>query len=76
MNYIDHHSSYEDLIQNAKLSFNDKNKLEMILMDAIFNQTYDDYKWAIKECYLQLKDIIFHEGWNEGWNEDSMTNSL
>ena len=71
MNYIDYPASYEDLIQNAKHSINKKEELEKIFMDAIDNQTYDDYQWAIKECHLQLKDIHY----NEGWNDNGMTNS-
>lgn len=55
MTYHDSVESYENMIENAKLSFQKEIELEKVLYDAIDNQKFDDWKWAIKECYLQLK---------------------
>jgi len=55
--YHDNPSSYEELIENAKLSFMKEVELEKILFDAVENQKYDDWQFAIKECHLQLKQI-------------------
>lgn len=55
MTYHDKPSSYEDLINHSKLSFTKEADLESILYDAVDNQTFDDWQFAIRECYLQLK---------------------
>lgn len=46
---------YEQLIEEAKRSFLREEELEKIFFDAIDNQRFDDWQWAVKECYLQLK---------------------
>ena len=46
---------YEQLIDEAKRSFLREEELEKIFFDAIDNQRFDDWQWAVRECYLQLK---------------------
>jgi hypothetical protein len=50
-------TSYEEEIDNAQMSFVPEKELEKILFDAVDNQRFYDWQFAIKECYLLLKSL-------------------
>ena len=54
MTYIDYPKTYEDMIENAKLSFIKEQDLLKIIEKVCFDNWLDkDSIWAIKECFLQ-----------------------
>jgi len=59
--YHDNPSSYEELIENAKLSFHKEDELRFIFIDAIENQKYDDWQFAIRECHALLIEDRYNQ---------------
>lgn len=54
MNYIDKPQTYEDYINNAKLSFTKEEDLLKVIDKVCFDNWLDaESTWALRECFLQ-----------------------